>query len=259
MPNDSSNHFQRNSNLFTALGVFGAISVYFTQLQLNTRWRRLGIVSSLTIFLLVAVSIQRNLPPESSDKEPFDYVVDVLLQKPGQTLFYVSFWSLVISVVAIIVSYSDTFLFLTQFFVFLVGFAGARRLVIEIERSLDDNLADDVKIELGKGQLPVIYSLFIIRNALYTVIIGSGGLVLSWHWGLLVWQQLVTLRSPSLLSSILVGVLTGLVGGGIVFTGIGLGMLAIHFMVISIQERGIEDEMSRYMGKFGYQTPEGEE
>ncbi len=135
----------------------------------------------------------------------------------------------------------------------------ARRLVIEIERSLDDNLADDVKIELGKGQLPVIYSLFIIRNALYTVIIGSGGLVLSWHWGLLVWQQLVTLRSPSLLSSILVGVLTGLVGGGIVFTGIGLGMLAIHFMVISIQERGIEDEMSRYMGKFGYQTPEGEE
>lgn len=176
----STTHFHRNSHLFTALGVFGAIAVYFTQFQLNTRWQRLGTVSSLTIFMLIALAIQRNLPPESSDREPFDYVLDALLQKPENMVFYVSLWFLVISVAAIIINYSNTFLFLVQFFVFLGGFAIAQRLVVEIQQSFDEVLPDDVEIELGRGQLPIIFSLHVIRNALYATILGGGGLAFTW-------------------------------------------------------------------------------
>lgn len=246
------NHFQRNSRLFTALGVFGAISVYFTQLQINSRWRRLGIVSSLTIFLLVALSIQRNLPPSSSEREPFDYVIDDILRKPGQIIFYVSFWFLVISVAAIIIGFSDTFLFLAQFFVFLGGFALARRLVSEIDRSLKENYPDDVDIELGKGELPIHFSLHIIRNALYAAILGSGGLALAWVRGYIDLELLLTFRTPSLGSAILVGFVAGFAAGGLVFAILGIAMILMHYMVISIRERGDEDKMSEYMQKLGF-------
>lgn len=255
----STSHFQRNSRLFTALGVFGAISVYFTQLQIDTRWQRLGIVSSLTIFLLVAVTIQRNLPPESSDDEPFDYVLDALLQKPEHMVFYVSLWFLVISTAAIIIRYSDTFLFLMQFFVFLAGFAIARRIVAEIQRSFNQALPDDAEIELGRGQLPIVFSLHIIRNALYAVILGSGGLVFSWMWNLLVWEQLIIFKSPSLLSAIVVGVLAGIAAGGIVFTLIGLSMIGIHYIALWVRKQGIEKEFAQYMEKLGFNPEEAEE
>lgn len=248
------NHFQRNSQLFTALGVFGAISVYFTQLQINSRWRRLGIVSSLTIFLLVAVSIQRKLPPDSSDRKPFDYVIDDVLRKPEETVFYVSFWFLVISVAAIIIGFSDTFLFLAQFFVFLGGFALARRLVMEIDRSMNESYPGDLEIELGEGSLPILFALYYIRNALYAVIIGSGGLAIAWTRGYLVWEVLVAFRTPSLFSAIVVGLFAGFAGGGFLFALMGVAMIGIHHMIISIRQQGVEEEVSEYMQKLGFKS-----
>lgn len=75
--------FSRNSRLFTVLGIFEAISVYFSQLQLTSRCRRLGIVASITIIFLDAIAIQRNIPPEVSDQDPFDFIIHVQQLKSG--------------------------------------------------------------------------------------------------------------------------------------------------------------------------------
>lgn len=247
----SRSHYSRNARLFTTLGVFGAISVYFTQLQLSTQWQRLGIVSSLSIFLLIAVEIQRNLPPASSDKAALDYVLASLSQKPGTVVFYVCFWLLVVSVAAIVTRYSNTLLFLLLFIFFIGGFALAKWIVDLFLRAFDEKYPDE-EIELGNGNRPVVFASYIVRNGLYAVILGLGGLALGWVRGLFVLSELAQFRSPGIVTSMTAGISSGLATGGSVFVTLALLLLLQHFMIIRIRKRNLEGEVQEWMDILGF-------
>lgn len=203
--------FTRNSHLFTVLGVFGAISVYFTQLEVESRWRRLGVVSSLTIFVLVAIAIHRNISPPDSDKSPFDFVVNKVLQRRDLLIFYVAFDAVVFSVTAIVLQFSETALFLFQFLFLLAGISVARWLVIQADPQIDETLV------MGEDPEFVVYAGYLARNGMYALIIGCGILYLAWVQGLVPVDQLIDFQAPSLAVPLVVGFPLGLAVGGFLY------------------------------------------
>lgn len=230
----------RNSRFFTVLGVFGAISVYFTQLQVTSRWRRLGIVASLSIFLLIAAAIQRNIPPETSDKQPIDFVINIQRQRLGLTVFYVAFWAVVISVAAIVLRYSDTFMFLLQFLFFIGGIGVVRFFVAQAE-SPDGN--DEQKsLQLGEDYEVVLSLAAFARIALFAIAFGGGVLLLMWLRGLIPVQSLLAFQGTSLLSVIILGILSGLLTGGLLWLIVVLMALFLHYALRWMRNIGALDD-----------------
>lgn len=215
--------FIRNSRLFTVIGVFGAISVYFTQLDVDSQWRRLGIVSSLTIFFLVAITIQRNVSPPSSDQNSFDYIVNRLHQQSGLTVFYVAFYAVVISVVAIVLQYSNTVLFLLQFLLMLFGVG----LVVQSIKMLD---LPEESLTLGEDPRFPLAASYILRNAVFALVLGSGFLTLAWIRGMVSLQQLYTFQVPSPASALVTGVSIGFIVAGLLYTFTWLVGILGHYV-----------------------------
>jgi len=239
--------FKRNSQLFTVLGVFAAISVYFTQLSLDSRWQRLGTVSSFTIFILVALSIQQNITPPSSDKTPFDYVAVQQFQRTGLAMFYVAFYAVVISISVIIIRYSDTLFFLLSFLFFIGGVRTTSKLIGVLE-------FPEEKPTVGETpEFPLMMS-YVIRNALYAAIIGGGGLALAQIWGLIPIEYLSAFRMSSPVVGAVIGFLFGLFVAGSVFTVVFTGVVLLHYRFVHMKEAGTFEEFAKLFRK----TPWGE-
>jgi hypothetical protein len=237
---EATRFFSDNSSLFTVLGVFGAISVYFTQLGVESRWRRLGIVSSLTIFVIVAIVIVRQLPPESEDKGPFDFVVDQIRGSKSLVVFYVGFWALVLSVVAIVIEFSNTLIFLFQFFFTILGMFLALKFIQLAE-------PEGLEVTLGEDPEVVILVAYVLRNSIWVSTIGGGLLTVLWIRDLIPVNDLIQFRISSLWLAIGIGISSGLLLAGLLFIVFMVMMLFIHKMFKWIIEEGLEDEISEAM------------
>ncbi len=238
--------FSRNSQLFTVLGVFGAISVYFTRLEVESRWQRLGTVSSLTIFILVALAIQQNLSPPSSDKEPFDFVVNQQLHRKGHVIFYVAFYAVVISVVGIVLRFSNTFVFLLQFFLTIGGVGLTRWWVTSLD------VLDDYTPTVGEDEELVLYSLYLLRRGSYPFILGTGILTLVWLQGMVPLQDLLRFQINSLASALLIGLSSGIIVGGVLYSLLGILAICLHFMLKILARRdSLEDVGEMYQNVWG--------
>ena len=242
--------FKRNSQLFTVLGVFAAISVYFTQLNLNSRWQRLGTVSSFTIFILVAISIQQNVTPPSSDKNPFDYIADKQLQRRGLTVFYIAFYAVIISISAIVIQYSDTLFFLLTFLFFIAGVRTATWFISLIELPEDDDIL------VGKSPEFPYFASIILQHALYTSIIGGGGIALVYTRGWIPISYIAQFRMSSPLSGATIGFLSGLTAAGVVFVVLMTGLLMIHYRYQRMREKGTYEEIIELMKKSPWEENE---
>jgi hypothetical protein len=228
--------FTENSRLFTVLGVFGAISVYFSQLQLTSRWRRLGIVASITIFILVAIVIQRNIPPQESDQAPFDFIINVKRQKFGLIIFYVAFWVLILSITSIVIQYSGTALFLVQFLFFIIGIGIVR---VFISRLDDDTLEG---LRFGEDYEIISFSAEMARIAAFACILGGGALALLWIQGFILLEQLVEFQVNSLSAAVSIGVSSGITFGGLLWMIVSFLSITIHTMLQKMQEYGVVDD-----------------
>jgi len=231
---------KRNSSLFTALGVFGAISVYFTRLDVESRWKRLGVVSSLTIFIGISYAIQRNIPPKSSDKNSFDYITNNLLNQTPLLLFYVSFYALTISAIAVIVNFSGTFIFLLQFIITLFGFGTVVWWVSRV------NYPDDGDPKIGVDRELTVYIGYVLRNAAHSLIIGSGILTLTYIRGYLRPDAIVELRISSPISALTVGFSSGMVAAGILYMSTFFPVLIAHILLSRLDLQKIMRELSEY-------------
>jgi hypothetical protein len=234
MVESAADFFSRNASLFTVLGVFGAISVYFSQLAVGSRWQRLGIVASLTIFLLVAVAIWRNIPPETSDQAPFDYVVNQRLREPRFIIFYVAFLAVVISIVAVVLKLSNTFIFLISFLFFVVGVRIALWWV-------------NFHSPFGRREFNFIEDkeaghilVYIIRNGIQVFVISVGILALVGLQGAIPVEEALQFQFTGLWIAILIGICIGASAGGALYTSAGISGLFGRAM-FSRLERGIED------------------
>lgn len=227
--------FSQNSNLFTVLGVFGAISVYVTQLELASRWRRLGIVSSLTIFILIAIAIQRNFPSKSSDQAPFDFVIQIGRQQTPFLMFYVAFYALLISIAAIVLQFSNTLIFLFQFIVFIFGI-GATRVWISLVGDPDRDLT------LGEDEHVIQYSKKMALHAFLAFLFGGSVLVVLWLQGWIPIQQLVAFQVKSPLVAIVIGFFSGLLVGGVLWMLLAVLILTLDYSLRKMKAMGFYDE-----------------
>ncbi|WP_435332844.1 hypothetical protein [Haloarchaeobius sp. TZWWS8] len=224
--------FEENSHLFTVMGVFGAISVYFTQLTVDSRWSRLGIVSSLTIFLLVALTIQKRVSPPSSERNTFDFLVNSQWKRSKHILFYVAFWSVVVSITAIVLEFSNTFLFLFQFVCFLLGVGTARWWV--------GRGSQEGPVTLGRDSEAPEFLGYVMKGGVENIAIGGGLLSLLWNLELLPINLILNFKSHSLFLSIAIGILSGMLFAGVLYTFTYLMAFATHFFLSSIPDEELE-------------------
>jgi hypothetical protein len=244
--------FSRNVELFTVLGVFAAVSVYFTQLNLDSKWKRLGTVSSLTIFLIVAIAIQKNISPPSKDRTPFDYVADHNFQRKGLAIFYISFYGVVISISVIVIQYSGTFLFLMSFLLFTAGVNTTTWLIDQLD------FPDDWSGDIGEpSEFPLI-AAYIVRNAAWAAILGGGGLVLMYASGNLPIELISQFKMNSAIVGVLVGYLTGLLAGGLLFVATFSGIALMHYRFLSMKNAGTWDEFVEAFNNLPWTTEEEE-
>lgn len=231
MVESAADFFSRNASLFTVLGVFGAISVYFSQLAVGSRWQRLGIVASLTIFLLVAFAIWKNIPPETSDQNPFDYVVN---QPLGFTIFYVAFLAVVVSIVGVVLSFSNTLFFLILFLLIVVGIRIALWWV-DFYSPFEESEFDPIEDEEAGLRLAYLF-----RNGIQVFLISGGILVVRWIQGAIPLEELLRFQITDLWMAILIGMCSGVAAGGAVSILIGIFGLFARVMIPRLR-RGIED------------------
>ncbi|NHN40405.1 hypothetical protein G9C85_01975 [Halorubellus sp. JP-L1] len=232
-----SGFFDRSSSLFTILGVFGAISVYFTQLDVNSQWRRLGIVSSLIIFVLTSIAVQRSIPPESSHRQPFDYLINSQHKRSSLIVFYVAFWGLVVSICAIVVAYSDTLIFLLQFVFTILG--------VGIGRVWSTRKFPDRTVQITDDPDFVYVAADIIAGGLQAIAIGGGSLLLAWELGLIPFEQLVNFRIESMWLAAFIGLMSGImVAGGAYIFNFSM-LVGFRFLY-----RGFPEEISENLPRF---------
>ena len=236
MGESSTELFSRNAPLFTVLGVFGAISVYFTQLETQSRWQRLGVVSSLTIFILIAVTIQRNVPPTSSDKNPFDFVTKQPWRRKFHVVFYIAFYAVVASVIGIVMQFTNTIVFLIQFLCLIFAISITMWLVGLAE-------TDDLTVEIGRDPRTIIYFSYLLRNAVYAVSIGSGGLLLLWVSNNIPVTQLAKFQMSSFSLAVLIGFLSGLTIGGALYSFIFSSAMVTHVFLRKLRR---EDSLEAF-------------
>lgn len=211
----------RNAPLFTVMGVFGAISVYFTQLDIDSQWTRLGIVSSLSIFLLVGLAILKNLSPDSSDLRPLAFIVNNPVQQRGHIVFAITFSFLILSIAGIVVQYSGTLMFLAQFACLILGMSA---VIIVPDFPEPDQDATDAQNRRSQ------FRHYTLRGV-SAAAIGLSGLLFLWIMEWIPIDQWLTFRSSSLSSAVSVGILTGLILSGLVFISITiLGMLLVSLV-----------------------------
>lgn len=227
---DTIHFLKTNSNLFTVLGVFGAISVYFTQLEVEVPLRRLGLVSSLSIFLLTSFHIYRASVPSDVDKTPFDYLIKPRRDRFGLTLFLVPFAGVVVTVATIVLNYLGTVIFLFQFVALVIGIS----TVVYLVDILD--FPDDADLEVGKGRHVVPLALYILRNASYASIIGGGfvSIALLRDWIGVESLQAIQVSAP--IVSILSGYFAGLLFGGLLFSAVAGMLLYLHFLIRRLRQ-----------------------
>lgn len=234
MVESAADFFSRNGSLFTVLGVFGAISVYFSQFAVGSQWQRLGIVSSLTIFLLVAVTIWRNIPPETNDQMPFDYVVNQQLREPKFIIFYVAFLAVVISIVAVVLKFLNTLLFLILFLFLVVG------VRIAIWWVTFHSPFEQTEFKLIEDEEAGHILVYIIRNGIQVFVISVGTLALVGIQGAIPYEEVLQFQFTGLWVAILIGVCVGAAAGGALY--IGMGILGLFFRaVVPRLEKLIED------------------
>jgi len=229
--------FERNYQLFTVLGVFAAISVYFTQLDLNSRWQRLGTVSSFTIFILVAIAIQQNITPPPSEKTSFDYIAGQQLQRKGLAVFYVAFYAVILSISVIIIQNSETFFFLLSFLFFIAGVKATSKLIGVLEFPEDEPV-------IGESPEIPLMAAYVIRNSLYAAVIGGGGLALAQIWGLIPMEYLTGFRISSPWIGGIIGFLGGLFAAGIGYTIFLMGLVLLHFRFLHMKKAGTFEEFA---------------
>lgn len=117
-----SRFLKDNSELFTLLSVFGAISIYLAQFSagVNSNWKHIGQVSGLLLFFLVALEIRRNLKSRL-DSSLLDFLIKPRKESYRLLLFVVPFYSLVLSIGSVAVQYPSAGTFVGQAILVFVG------------------------------------------------------------------------------------------------------------------------------------------
>lgn len=164
---------EEQSKLFTLLGVFGGVSLYLAQfpVEVNGRWVNVGIVSSLLIFTLVAISIRHRLQ-EEFDTSLFDFVIKPRRESFRVLTFVVPFYLLIFSVLSVVIQYPAAGSLVGQSILVFVGISTVLWVIVTGESLL----GFDDHGEVGRDESIVRFSQYLLLLSLSGATIATLGI-----------------------------------------------------------------------------------
>jgi hypothetical protein len=182
----------------------------------------------------VAVAILKNIPSETSNQGPFDYVLNQPLREPRFIIFYVAFLAVVISIVAVVLRFSNTFLSLILLLFVVVGIRIAVWWVT-FHSPFEQREFNPIEDEEAGHRL-----VYIVRNGIQVFAISGGILALVWIQGAIPVEEFLQFQVTGLWIAILIGMCVGAAFGGALYITIGsLGQFSR--VLIPRIERSIEN------------------
>lgn len=168
---DFTEFLEMNYHLFAISGLFGAIAIYLTTIgeelnQLDVLILNVGITSSLVLFILLTVQISMNLRKYTEDHSP----IDIFHWKNFNiAAFLVLFYSLVGSVIVIILEFPQSLSLIMKGGSFILGIAIYINIAVYMFRKVGlRNNRFSVKVIVGLSTLAITGSgiiLFSINKA----------------------------------------------------------------------------------------------
>ena len=239
-----------HSELFTLLGVFGAISIYLAQFPVDAtnRWQNVGLVSSLLIFIVVSISIRNELKREL-DSSIFDFIVKPRRESFGVLSFVVPFYLLIFSVLTIVLQYPFAGTLVVQSILFFVGISTVLWPIsnAEVWFGFDENLG-----VIGKDEQVARFSVFIFGVATVGVAVSMIGLVhlhTEYGYG---FDAIVGLQPGPGVVPFLFAFLGGVLFGALFYMLIAVLLLILHKLIQYIYRTEYTEEIFRmYQIMFG--------
>lgn len=224
---------KEQSELFTLLGVFGAISLYLAQfpIEIKSRWLNVGIVSSLLIFIIVALSIRYHLQ-EEFNSSLFDFIIKPRLESFRVLTFVVPFYLLIFSVLIIAIQFQAAGLFIGQSILMFVGISTTLWVIVTGESLFGyEELG-----EIGRDKR-------VVRFGLYMFVVSVLGAILSltgishmgdeYGYG---FKEIINIQPGPGVVPFVVSYLGGILAGSILYVVLSGLLLWLHWLIHRIDQ-----------------------
>lgn len=245
-PFDLAVFLKEESELFTLLGVFGAISLYLAQfpIKVESRWVNIGIVSSLLIFITVALGIRGRLQAEL-DRSIFDFVIKPRRESLQVLFFVVPFYLLAFSVLLVAIQFRTAGQFVGQSILVFIGITTVLYAIITGEELIG---FDDLG-EVGRDRSVLNFGRYLLAIGLVGVVLASLGILHiqnQFNYGP---SDFIAVRSGPGLVPFILSYLVGVVAGSALYVFIAVMLYILHWMIRRIDQSGQAEAFKR-----GYQT-----
>jgi hypothetical protein len=152
---------------------------------------------------------------------------------PRFIIFYVSFVAVVISIVAIVLRFSNTLLFLISFLFFVIG------VRIALWWVTSNSPFDRVEFNIVEDDEAGHILMYIVRNGIQVSAINFGVLAIVYIQGTISVENVLQFQFTRPWLAILIGICTGAALGGALYIVVGMSGLFIRAMIPRL-ERWIE-------------------
>lgn len=224
---------KEQSELFTLLGVFGAISLYLAQfpVDVESRWLNVGIVSSLLIFIIVALSISNRLQ-EQFDSSLFDFIIKPRRESFRVLTFVVPFYLLIFSFLIIAFQFQAAGLFVAQTILVFVGISSVLWIIVAGESLFGfDELG-----EIGRDKRVVRFGLYMLTVSVFgatLALIGITHMSDKYGYGL---EGIINIQPGPGAVPFVVSYLGGILTGSVLYIILTLFLFWLHWMIHRIDQ-----------------------
>jgi hypothetical protein len=240
---------KEESELFTLLGVFGAISLYLAQFPVgvNNQWLNIGIVSSLLIFITVAISIRGRLE-QQLESSIFDFIIKPRQESFQVLIFVVPFYLLSFSVFVVAVQYQAAGQFVAQAILVFFGISTVLYAIVTGEELVGFG---DLG-EIGRDREVLNFGGYLFVMGLTGFLLAGVGIIHfqnQFAYGLT--DILAVSRGPGLVPFV-VSYLGGVLAGSFLYIFVALTLYLLHQLVRRIDRMEQQESFKRvYQALFG--------
>lgn len=233
---------EENSSLFTLLSVFGAIAIYFVQFPIasGTRWQNLGTVSALFLFFITGMSIRANLKREINGTL-FDYLIKPRRSSYKLALLVVPFYMLVLSILAIVIQFSGAVVFIIQIVLVFVGISCVLWFIGFVKTwrgEYDATIGIEAEALVFARHLAYIGLLASLFSAILLYRLNS-----AYGYG---FQELLKFVPGPGIVPFLFSLAAGILIGGILYIGLSLMVVVLHYIISYLHEHDVLEEYSEF-------------